>query len=101
MTLPGSDMEPIEVGAGSWHWSVPYQDPDARGPLTVDDTVGEIIIDDDARDAVFEVLDRVGVSGFLKANLYRERSISLRQVLHMLPNYEEALDIMNATLENL
>ena len=101
VTLPGSDAEPIEMGAGSWHWSVPYHDPDARGPLTVDDPVGEIILDDAARDAIFEALERVGVVGFLKASLFHQRSISLRQVLHMLPNYEQALEMMNTALENL
>ncbi len=29
VTLPGSALE---VGSGSWHWSIPYIDPDARGP---------------------------------------------------------------------
>jgi alpha-L-rhamnosidase len=43
VTLPGSGTPPIEVGSGSWHWSAPYQDPDARGPLTLDDMVTEIM----------------------------------------------------------
>lgn len=29
--LPGADA-PIETGSGSWHWTTPYQNPDARGP---------------------------------------------------------------------
>jgi len=35
--LARSDTVPIEVGSGTWHWSVPYQDPDARDPFTSED----------------------------------------------------------------
>jgi alpha-L-rhamnosidase len=31
VTFPGNDATPVEVGSGTWHWSVDYQDPDARG----------------------------------------------------------------------
>jgi alpha-L-rhamnosidase len=96
--LPVSGSQPIEVGSGVWHWSAPYQDPDARGAFTVDDLVGEIMSDAAARDAIFDVLDRLGAPGFLKAVLSNERNLPLRQVLHMLPNYESAVDMMNAAL---
>lgn len=32
VTLPGQESAPLEVGSGVWRWSVPYRDPDARGP---------------------------------------------------------------------
>ena len=28
VTVPGSDLEPVEVGSGRWHWSTVYQDLD-------------------------------------------------------------------------
>jgi alpha-L-rhamnosidase len=99
--LPVSDSQPIEIGSGVWRWSAPYQDPDARGSFTADDLVGDIMSDNAARDVIFAVLDRVGAPGFLKAILANERSIVLRQVLQMLPNYEEAVEMMNAALAGL
>ncbi len=30
VTLPGRDPPPIEVSSGAWHWTTPYQDPNAR-----------------------------------------------------------------------
>ena len=101
VTLPGDDYSPIEVGSGTWHWSVPYQDPDARGPYTVDDLVGEIMSEPAARDAVFEVLERADAPRFLRFALSSERNMPLRQALHRLPNYEEVADMINAALENL
>jgi alpha-L-rhamnosidase len=101
VTLPGSDTPPIEVGSGAWNWSAPYQDPDARGPLTVEDLVGEIMSDRAAREAVLTELDRAGAPGFLKAILFNERSLSLRQALQLLPNYEAAVQMMNDALANL
>lgn len=43
--LLGSDSAPIEVGSGHWHWSILYQDPDARASFTVDDLTGDIVSD--------------------------------------------------------
>jgi alpha-L-rhamnosidase len=99
--LPISDSQPIEVGSGIWHWSAPYQDPDVRGPYTVDDPVGEIMSDNTARDVIFTVLGRVGAPDFFKSILSNERSIVLRQALQMLPNYDEAVEMMGAALAGL
>jgi alpha-L-rhamnosidase len=100
VTLPGSDT-PLEVGSGSWHWTIPYQDPNARGAFTVDDLVGEIMSDSAASDALLGVLDQVGAPGFLRMILFTERNIILRQALQMLPNYAEAVEMMNAALAKL
>jgi alpha-L-rhamnosidase len=101
VTLPGSDTPPIEVGSGSQHWTVAYKDPDARGPYTVDDLVGEIMSEPAARGAVLTVLDRAGAPGFLKAALFNEGNMPLRQALQMLPNEEEAVELMNNALANI
>jgi alpha-L-rhamnosidase len=100
VTLPGFAAA-IEVGSGLWSWTVPYVDPDARGPFTVDDLIGEVLSDNAARDTVLAVLERAGAPGFLKAILFNERKIPLRQALQMLPNYEEAVKLMNGALAAL
>jgi alpha-L-rhamnosidase len=101
VTLPGNDYAPIEVGSGAWHWSVPYQDPDARGPYTVDDLVGDIMSEDNARDAILEILERIDAPRLLRGMLFRERNMPLSQALHRLPNYEEVVDMINTALANL
>jgi alpha-L-rhamnosidase len=97
--LPGSDTAPIEVGSGTWHWSVPYQDPDVRDPFTVDDLTGDILSDDAARHALMDVLERTGTPGFLRANILGERNMALRQSLQMLSNYDDAVKMMNDALQ--
>jgi alpha-L-rhamnosidase len=100
VTLPGDD-QPLEVGSGSWRWSVPYKDPDARGPYTVDDLVGEIMGDASARDAMVDVLIQLEVPGFEQMVLFSERNIPLRYGLQKLPNYEEAVTRMDEALAGL
>jgi alpha-L-rhamnosidase len=98
VTLPGSNESPIEVGSGTWQWSVPYDDPDAHGVFTVDDLVGDILYDKKAREVVMAVLDQVGAPPFLKRILMNERNTPLRQGLAMLPNRETAVAMLNKAL---
>jgi alpha-L-rhamnosidase len=97
VTLPGNDR-PQEVGSGSWHWSVTYQDPDARGPYTVDDLVGDILGDAPARDALVDVLVGLEVPGFQQMIILSERNIPLRYGLQELPDYQEAVKQINEAL---
>jgi alpha-L-rhamnosidase len=90
VTLPG-EKNSLDVGSGAWHWSVTYQDPDARGPYTVDDLVGEILGEPVARTAIMDVLERMEIPGFLQMVIFSQRNIPLRQALQKLPNYEEAV----------
>jgi len=99
--LPGSDAVPVEVGSGTWHWDVPYQDPDARGPFTVDDLIGDIAYHQAARDAIMDILDQVGAPPFLMRMLLSERNAPLRGVLQALPNSEIAVKLINDALANL
>jgi alpha-L-rhamnosidase len=101
VNLPGGDTSPIEVGSGSWHWSVPYQDPDARGPYTTDDLIGDITYDPAARDVLMDVLQQVGASDFLMRTLLSERNTPLREALFMLSNHEEAAKLMNEAFAKL
>jgi alpha-L-rhamnosidase len=101
VTLPGSDAAPIEVSSGRWHWSVPYQDPDARGPFTIDDLAGDVMSDTRARDAIMDVLLRTGVREHHRAMILGERNIPLRRSLQMLPNYDEAVKMINDALQSM
>jgi len=98
--LPGADA-PIEAGSGSWRWTTPYQNPDARGPYTVDDLVGDLFFDAAVREAILTTLEQLGAPKHFRNRLPSETGVSLRQALHMLPNYEEAVTKFNEVLKNL
>jgi alpha-L-rhamnosidase len=99
--LPGSDTGSIEVGSGAWHWSVPYQDPDARGPFTVDDLTGDILVNNTARDAIMDVFVRAGMPDSLRTSILNERNVPLRQSLSLLPNYQDTVNMMSDALANI
>ena len=101
VTIPNSDLAPIEVGSGQWQWSAAYNDPDTRGPYTVDDLVGDIIVNSQSRDVVLDVLKQAGAHPFMLNFLLNERDVPLRPALHRLPNYEEVVQKMNEALANL
>jgi len=101
VTLPGSDASPVEVGSGSWHWSTPYQDPDTRALYTVDDVVGEILSDTDARNAVMDAISRSEGASFLGMILQNQSDLTLRQALGMLPNSGDLLTAMIDALAKL
>ena len=101
VTLPGSNEAAIDVGAGSWHWSVPYQDPDARAQLTVDDLVGDVLDNQKARAVIMELLVRAEAPDAFRLILFNERNMPLRKVLSMLPNCDDILNIMVEALASL
>jgi hypothetical protein len=89
------------VGSGSWCWSVPYQDPDVRGPYTIDDLIGDIAYDPAAREVLMDVLRELGASDFLMGMLLNERNIPLREALFMLSTHEDAATLMNEAFADL
>lgn len=94
--------EQAEVGSGKWNWSVPYHDPDARGPFTVDDLTGDIMSNVAARDIVMSAFDRLEVRDkFMLTMLLNERNIPFRQALQILPNHDEAVKVMSDALQSL
>lgn len=101
ISLPGDNPDPIEVGSGSWHWSIPYHDPDAQGYFTVDNLIGDITYDPSARAALMDVLQQVEAPGFLMGMLLSERNLPLREALLMLSNYEDAIQLMDKAFANL
>jgi alpha-L-rhamnosidase len=98
VTLPGSDVAPLEIGSGTHRWSYTYQDPDARPPVTIDSTVGELIDDADAWAAVMNTIDRLAPSPFIKRIVQGQSDSSLRQALAMIRNADEVSAALEAAL---
>ena len=101
VTLPGGEKDPVEVGSGSYHWSYAYVDPDARGPLTVDDVIGEIMSDPNALAVVIETIRRIPGMGMLLMVMQNERNQSLRQLIGGRPGSEEILSAIDSALANV
>jgi len=93
--------EQIEAGSGVWHWSVDYQDPDVRGPYTIDDLVGDILVDDAARDAILNAFDRIGTPEFYRAMVFDGKNLNLRDALSMFPNHDDAVKVIADALAGL
>jgi alpha-L-rhamnosidase len=99
--LPGNQEPPIEVGSGSWHWEIPYVDPDENRRLTIDDAIGEVCYHARARKALMEVLTRVGALEHVGQLMVNEQNMPLRRLLQTLPNSSLAIDLMSKALEDL
>ncbi len=99
--FPGSDAAPVEIGSGTWHWSIDYQDPDARIPYTLDDLTGDIMSEPDAHNAIMDVLAQVGMPEYLRNMIFAELNVPLRQSLRILSNYEDAVKLMEDALADL
>jgi alpha-L-rhamnosidase len=92
VSLPGKEAEPIEVGSGVHRWSYVYRDPDARQPLSIDNTIGEISDDPRAWSVVINTLARlIPDNAFIVAVLQSQSKATLRQGLAMLPDADEVL----------
>ena len=76
----------------------PLSGSDARGPYTVDDLTGEILSDKIAKSLILELLNRLNAPEFLRMIILHEENIPLREALRRLPNYEEAVDMINKSL---
>ncbi len=92
VSLPGREEDPVEVPSGMHSWSYVYQDPDAGLSLSLDSTIGEVLDEPAAWDAVKDVLDRlIPENGFILYVLQSQRKRKLRDGLTTLPNAEEVL----------
>jgi len=102
VSRPGQEAEPLEVGSGIHSWSHTYQDSYARGPLSVDDPIGEIADIPEAWTAVMDDIARLAPRNhFLKYGLLTQRNTSLRQALEFLPNSVEVLTEISDALSKL
>ncbi|MGQ0605005.1 MAG: family 78 glycoside hydrolase catalytic domain [Anaerolineales bacterium] len=92
VSLPGTEAEPVEVGSGTHRWSYVYQDLDARQPIFLENTIGEMIDDPRAWAAVTGTLTRLAPGNPLMVPVLQSQSKrTLRQGLAMLPNSKEVL----------
>jgi alpha-L-rhamnosidase len=102
VTLPGSDAAPIDVGSGTHRWSYAYQDPDARPPLTIDSTVGDLIDDADAWAVVMNSLRPLAQrTPFIRRVIQGQSSSSLREVLARVPNAGDVCSVIESALATL
>ncbi len=100
--LPGREAEPIQVGSGAYRWSYPYRDPDAHSSLSIDSTIGELRADPRAWAVVTKALNRLDhANGFMAALLSSDSRTTLRQGLGTLPNAEQMLAAIAASLAEL
>jgi alpha-L-rhamnosidase len=100
VALPGKDGDPIEVGAGVHTWTYPYQAPGVQPkPLSLDSTIGDIIDDEEAFNAVLDLFPGSG-SGFVGRALFQEQ-ITLRRAFGFMPGSEALMDKLSELLEEL
>jgi alpha-L-rhamnosidase len=94
VTLPGSDQEPVEVGAGRHGWSYRSRDPKASKPkLSLDSTVNDFLDHPEAYQVIVKVI-ATHVPNFGTWRESRLRSFGtkpLKQALTVLPNIEPIL----------
>ena len=92
VTLPGTQTDSVEVGSGTYHWSYAYSNPDAHPPLTIDNTVGELMRDPEAWKAVIGAIQQITRGhGFLVHMLSSDPTPVLRQVLSRGPRSNQAM----------
>ena len=97
VTLPMTNVEPIEVGSGTHQWSYPIR-PAVRPPLSLDSTLIELIEDQDAWDAVVRAVPQL--SG-REVGLHGRRDLPLRQVVAVLPQADALLPAIEGALNGL
>ncbi len=98
VTLPSSEAEPVEVGAGTHHWSYPYPDSNStRPPLTLDSTLAALIDEPDAWSSVVAIMHQhaPGLVNRMEGSLQDNSDMTLAQLLSLRPNS----DALRAALE--
>lgn len=98
--LPGQADE-ITVGSGTWAYSVPYSDPDASGPFTVDDYIGDILYEPDGQRIIMETLTKLNAPDFLRFVIPNNKGTRLRDGIGAIPNQAEAERVFNEALAQL
>jgi len=90
VALPGSDAQPIEVGAGTHRWSYPYHFERVLQPLSLDNTISEFIDDPEAWTTVLTTMRQhmPQLSSHLDVGsiMQRDRSMTLGETLSLLPH---------------
>ncbi len=100
VALPGSDAQPIEVGAGTHRWSYPYHFERVLQPLSLDSTISEFIDDPEAWTTVLTTMRQhmPQLSSHLDVGsiMQRDRSMTLGETLSLLPHSRQ----LRAALED-
>ena len=103
VSLPGSEAAPQEVASGTHSWSYPYQVPEpVRAPLTIDNTLGEII-DDPAAWAATLAAIRANMPDYAGGELGSKGSVhmTVRQVFQHHANKSKLLPAIAVALAGL
>ena len=106
VTLPGSDMSPIEIGSGTHHWSYPYQEPGFAHPQkSLDSSLAELIDDPRTWRAVLTTIHQYmpEFAGHMEVGtgMQDDGSMTLRQILALLPHADELREALEAALATL
>lgn len=102
VSLPGRDAEPVEAESGAHSWSYPYQDPDARQPLSIENRIEEIREDPVAWTVVRDTITRLAPENiFFVFGLQHQGKRSLRQALATLPHADQVLTAIDEALGRL
>ena len=100
VALPGSDAQPIEVGAGTHRWSYPYHFERVLQPLSLDNTISEFIDDPEAWTTVLTTMRQhmPQLSSHLDVGsiMQGDRSMTLGETLSLLPHARQ----LRAALED-
>jgi len=97
VVLPQSDLAPVEVGSGQYHWSYRAVPPQ-RHLLTLDSTFSELFADADLWSQVLELAPEMAV---LEEITPVSSSTTLRLQLLFQPNAEEMMRSLQAALDKI
>jgi alpha-L-rhamnosidase len=87
--LPASEVETVEVGAGTHRWSYPYRDAKAgRPPLTLNSTLDELVDEPEAWNSVVAIMREHApeLAERMEGALQVNSDMTLDQLLSMRPN---------------
>jgi len=105
VTLPGSNAEPIEVGAGTHRWSYPYHVKHAHHPRSLDSTISEFIDDSEAWTTVLTTMRQhmPQLSSHMDVGtiMQGDGSKTLGQMLSFLPHAEQLRTALETALAEL
>jgi alpha-L-rhamnosidase len=91
----------VHVGSGRHAWSVPYLDPDARGPWTLDDPAGELLGDRATSEALMAALAAHPGAELLASILPNEPGVRLGDALRMAPDADRLADAVLAAVNGV
>jgi alpha-L-rhamnosidase len=87
VTLPGNNSAVLDVGSGTWQWSVPFA-TDVRTAFTLDDYIGDVASDKVRFDALMKKLNEMGAPLMLLSLLKNDRGFTLREAVELQDDFE-------------